>query len=124
MLQCHWAILVIQPSIRFCVKYFCGFKFTDKTVSYLVDCGRKLVVPMNSVWYTVCQKTYYDWHDRLLTIIYQAIPSMIMDLFITSPKYKLTPIVRRMLVMADVIKFFIHNKFIFANENLFDVINR
>lgn len=79
---------------------------------------------MNSVWYTVCQKTYYDWHDRLLTIIYQAIPSMIMDLFIASSKFKLTRIVRKMLVMAEVIKFFIHNQFEFANENLFDVINR
>lgn len=47
-----------------------------------------------------------------------------MDLFISSPKYKLTPIVRKMLVMSEVIKFFIHNKFVFANENLFDLIKR
>ncbi|XP_055327151.1 fatty acyl-CoA reductase wat-like isoform X2 [Sitodiplosis mosellana] len=96
----------------------------DNTVSYLVQVGRRLVVPMNSVWYTVCQKTYCDWHDDLLRIIYQAIPSMIMDLFISSPKYKLTPIVRKMKTFAEVIKFFIHNEFVFANDNLFDVINR
>lgn len=86
--------------------------------------GRKLVIPMNSVWYTVCQKTYCDWHDNMLTILYQAIPSMIMDLFIKSSKYKLTPIVRKMMMFADVIKFFIHNEFVFDNDNLFGVINR
>lgn len=96
----------------------------DNTVNYLVKWGRRLVVPMNSVWYTVCQKSYYDWHDNLLTIVYQAIPSMIMDLFMSSSKYKLTPIVRKMLVMADVIRFFIHNEFVFDDGNLYDVINR
>lgn len=96
----------------------------DETVRYLVECGRRLVLPMQSVWYTVSQKSYCDFHDYLLTIIYQAIPSMIMDLFISNPKRKLTPFVRKMLVMAEVIKFFIHNTFVFANDNLFDVINR
>lgn len=93
-------------------------------MNYLVDVGRRLVVPMNAVWYTVCQKTYCNWHDDLLRIIYQVIPSMIMDLFISSPKYKLTPIVRKMMMFAEVIKFFIHNEFVFDNDNLFDVINR
>ncbi|XP_031621106.1 fatty acyl-CoA reductase wat-like [Contarinia nasturtii] len=95
----------------------------DNTVSYLVECGRKLVAPMNCVWYPVCQKTYSDLHDNLLIILYQAIPSMIMDLFIKS-KYKLTPIVRKMLMFSDVIKFFIHNEFVFDNDNLFNVIDR
>lgn len=96
----------------------------DNTVNYLVKWGRRLVVPMHSVWYTVCQKTYYDWHDRLLTIVYQAIPSMIMDLFISSSGFKLTPIVRKMLIMSEVIKFFIHNEFVFDDNHLYDVIDR
>lgn len=104
--------------------FFSSHLITDETVRYLVECGRRLVLPMQSVWYTVCQKSYCDWHDYLLTILYQVIPSLIMDLFISNPKRKLTPFVRKMLVMADVIKFFIHNQFEFANDNLFNVINR
>lgn len=96
----------------------------DETVRYLCASSRNLEMPTNSVWYAVCQKTYCDWHDYLLTIIYQVIPSMIMDLFITNPKHKLTPIVRKILAMAEVIKFFNHIQFEFANDNLFDVINR
>lgn len=81
-------------------------------------------MPTNSVWYAVCQKTYSDWHDYLLTIIYQVIPSMIMDPLISNPKHKLTPIVRKILAMAEVIKLFNHIEIDFANNNLFDVINR
>lgn len=100
------------------------FLFADETVRYLVACGRRLVLPMQSVWYTVCQKTYCNFHDDLLTILYQVIPSMIMDMFIMDPKRKLMPIVRKMMVMSEVIKFFIHHQFVFANDNLFGVINR
>lgn len=109
--------------ISYCICLFCGYLFADNTVSYLVECGRKLVAPMNCVWYPVCQKTFSNFHDNLLIILYQAIPSMIMDMF-TKSKFKLTPIVRKMMMFSDVIKFFIHNEFVFANENLFDVINR
>lgn len=98
--------------------------FPDETVDYLVMNGQKLVNPMNNVWYPVCQKTYYHWHDDLLTILYQVIPSMIMDLFIKSPKHKLMPLIRKIISMAEVIQFFNHNNFIFANENLMCVIER
>lgn len=79
---------------------------------------------MNSVWYPVCQKTYSNLHDDILTILYQVIPSLFMDLFIKSPKYKLMPLVRKIMAMAEVIKFFNHNNFIFANENLTGVIEK
>lgn len=49
---------------------------------------------------------------------------MIMDLFIKSPKHKLMPFVRKIKAMAEVIKFFNHNNFIFANDNLMNVIER
>lgn len=98
--------------------------FPDQTVDYLVKWGQTLVNPMNNVWYPVCQKTYCNWHNDLLTIVYQVIPSMIMDLFISSPKYKLMPFARKIMAMADVIKFFNHNDFIFANTNLMGVVDR
>lgn len=100
------------------------WNFADETVDYLVECGQTLVNPMNAVWHPVCQKTYCNWHDDLLTILYQVLPSMLMDLFIKSPKHKLMPFVRKIMAMAEVIKFFNHNNFIFANSNYFGVIDR
>lgn len=100
-----------------------SWNLADETVDYLVKCGQKLVNPMNAVWRPVCQKTYCNWHDDLLTILYQVLPSMLMDLFIKSPKHKLMPFVRKIMAMAEVIKFFNHNNFIFANSNYFSVID-
>lgn len=98
--------------------------FADETLEYLVKCGQTLVNPMNNVWYPVCQKTYFNWHDDLLTITYQVLPSLAMDLFSKSPTYKLMPFVRKIMAMAEVIKFFNHNNFVFANRNFFNVIDR
>lgn len=109
---------------QLCNRFHIFFYFADETVDYLVKCGQTLVNPMNNVWYPVCQKTYCQWHDDLLTILYQVIPSMLMDLFISSPKHKLMPLVRKIMAMAEVIQFFNHNNFIFANENLMNVIER
>lgn len=79
---------------------------------------------MRSVWYPVCQKTYFQLHDDLLTIFYQAIPSAIMDLFAKSEKYKLVPLHRKVVAMSEVIQFFNHKNFNFANKNLETVLER
>lgn len=106
----------------YCILFF--IFFVDETVKYLVNCGREIVCPTNSVWYPVCQKTYFQWHDSLLTLFYQVIPSAIMDIFIKSSKYKLMPLARKICAMSEVIQFFNHNNFNFANENLQMVLDR
>lgn len=79
---------------------------------------------MGGVWYPVCQKTYFQLHDDLLTILYQVIPSAVMDMFIKSPKHKLLPLHRKVVAMSEVIQFFNHRDFNFANDNLETVLSR
>lgn len=122
-------MLIFGFCLSVCVPVFvwCVFLFslnTDETVRYLVQCGREIACPMNSVWYPVCQKTYFHWHDDMLTLLYQAIPSAIMDVFIASSKYKLLPLCRKIVAMSEVIQFFNHNNFNFANKNLENVLQR
>lgn len=123
----NWPICYICQnrisSTRLMPFYLCG-NFTDETLDYLVKCGQTIVNPMINVWYPVCQKTYSNWHDNLLTMLYQVLPSLVMDRFIKSPKHKLMPFVRKIMAMAEVIQFFNHNNFIFANKNYFGVIDR
>lgn len=94
---------------------------SDETLGYLVKCGQEIACPTANVWYPVCQKTYFQLHDKLLTIFYQVLPSAIMDLFIKSSKFKLLPLCRKISAMAEVIQFFNHHNFNFAKNNLMEL---
>lgn len=80
VVQCaNAALLRIAIAFNFIVQFrWIFFSISDETVRYLVQCGRTMVIPMNSVWYTVWygKINNFSKQKRIFTNIFLALISI------------------------------------------------